>query len=119
MAMTLKTGDGKMFIISTHLTQMEQQLKIRIKIKYKKKEKPEYSDGQGYKWQTAGMILLNEKNSKQLANYLLDIVYQLGMLDEMDIIKKKGKYHINNKYWNTNYHEKKSSKEYKNPFKKD
>jgi hypothetical protein len=119
MAMTLKTGDNKMFIINTHLTQLDQELKIRIKIKYKKKEKPEYSNSLGYKWETAGMILLNEKNSKQLANYLLDIVYQLGMLDEMDIIKKKEKYVIHNKYWNKNYLAEKSKKEYKNPFKKE
>lgn len=116
MAMTLKTGKDRMFIIQSYLTQGKGELRTKIRFKtgrkiVNKREKTFY-----YEWDNAGYMLLNEKHTKALANYMHDIIYQCGMLDEMNIIKKKSKYRIQDKGMNTNYRVKKSDREYKNPF---
>ena len=119
MAMTLKPGKDKMFIISTYLTETNQEIKTKIRFKVKKKIKHtdmDYFNEQG-DWASAGYMLLNEKHTLMLANYLTDILYQLGMINELDLISKKGKYAVHDKSQNGGNKKEESRKNYKNPFK--
>ena len=119
MAMTLKPGKDKRFTISTYLTQSNQE--IKTKIIFISKRKVRHTDANNAinenEYVNGASIILNEKHTLKLANYLTDVLYQLGMINELDMISKKGKYLINDKSQNGGNKKEESGKNYKNPFK--
>ena len=123
MAIILKTGGEsgrQMLITGCYITQRKRELKSKIKIRLKPVYKYNKKTGQTKLVEEARQmtIILNQKHTFMLANYFLDIVYQCGLLNKLDLYTKKGKYSLHDKSWNSDYLKEKSAREYKNPFKK-
>ena len=111
MGIIIRIGNGKRMMFSSYLTQENQELKTRVILKSLKR------DRDGSRWLEDDRFFLHEKDTKKLTNYLVSMLYQLGEIDELDIIKKNKDYHISDKSQNKDYVKSKSAKEYKNPFK--
>jgi hypothetical protein len=114
MALILKAEKKKDMIAKCYITQHTEELRTHIIIRPSSYAKLHQKKGEELH---GAEIVLKEEHTLKLANYFLNILYQCGMIDELDIIKKKSKYTVHDKRNNTDYVKKKSAEEYKNPFK--